>query len=235
MKVLLLTLAALILLIPGCSTSKIVNSKQINLFSKDASTWTLEQCHNVIDFYSVDNSGGDIYQAKLMRQKVYIRALLLNVNSLKALSRKEVIEKRLENQDYYDILNNYLDEFLKIGYDKSSDKIIDANENFSWGFTFKVYFENISDPYEPIFLADGYSYFFLENLEGEFSRVKEVSGLYVEDYFELDGYLNATITFSPFSAGGKRLYENKVLNESYRLVFNGLQRGPIILRWNLNQ
>ncbi len=74
---------------------------------------------------------------------------------------------------------------------------------------FKIYFENISDPYQPIFLEDGYSYFFLENAKGEFSRVTEVTGLFVEDYFQLDGYLDAIITFSPFSAGGKRLFETK--------------------------
>ena len=235
MKAILKFTILLNILLSACSTTKVVNNKQINLLSKDASTWTIDQCYSIIDFYSVDNTGGDIYQAKLLNQKVYVKALLLNINSIKALSRKEVIEKRLENNDYYNILNNYLNEFLNLKYDKSVGKIIDIDESFTKGYTFKVYFENISDPYEPIFLPDGYSYFFLENLNGEFSRVTEVSGLYVEDYFQLDGYLNATITFSPFSAGGKRLFNNKVLNESYRLIFNGLQKSPIALRWTLNQ
>jgi hypothetical protein len=120
-------------------------------------------------------------------------------------------------------------------YDDSTGNIIDADKNFTKGYTFKIYFENISEPYEPIFLLDGYSYFFLENLNGEFSRVSEVSGLYVEDYFQLDGYLNANITFSPFSTSSNRLFKSKVLDESYRLIFNGLQRTPIVLQWNLNQ
>lgn len=235
MKAILITSLFIFILLPGCSTTKILNSKQINFLSKDAAGWTLEQCHTLIDFYSIDNSGGDIYQAKLMNQNVYVRALLLNVNSIMALSRKEVIEKRLDTNEYYNILNTYLSEFLNMNYDISKGKIIDTSEGFNRGYTFKIYFENISDPYEPIFLPDGYSYFFLENLDGVYSRVSEVSGLYVEDYFQLDGYLNAIITFSPFSDAGRRLFKNKVLNESYRLVLNGLQRNPIILKWNLNQ
>jgi len=82
-------------------------------------------------------------------------------------------------------------------------------------------------------LEDGYSYFFLENLKGEFSRVTEVTGLFVEDYFQLDGYLEAVITYSLFSSSGKRIFNSNTLNESYKLIFNGLQKEPIIIRWNV--
>jgi hypothetical protein len=218
----------------GCVSTKIVNIKQIKHLNNDASQWNLNQCNQVINYFTVDNTGGDLFKAGLVGQKVFIRALLLNQLSIEAIARKEVIEKRLDTKDYYNILDQYLNIYLNQRYDKSSDKIIDLDTNFSKGYSFRVYFENISDPFEPILLEEGYSYFFLENLEGEFSRVTEVSGLFVEDYFQLDGYLNAIITFSHFSVNGKRLFESKNLNESYRLVFNGLQQDPVILQWNIN-
>jgi hypothetical protein len=70
-------------------------------------------------------------------------------------------------------------------------------------------------------------------MNGEFSRVTEVAGLFVEDYLQLDGYLDVVITFSPFSSIGKRLFNSNTLNESYKLVFNGLQEDPIIVQWQL--
>ena len=70
-------------------------------------------------------------------------------------------------------------------------------------------------------------------MKGEFSRVTKVTGLFVEDYFQLDGYLDAIITFSPFSTTGKLLFAEKDLNESYMLIFNGLQSDPIGIKWIL--
>jgi hypothetical protein len=159
--------------------------------------------------------------------------MLLNKATIKAMSRKEVIEKRLKPEEYYKILNSYLTDFTSLKYDKNRKEIIEASPDFNKGYCFKVYFENISDPYRPIFLEDGYSYFFLENQIGEFSRVTEVTGLFVEDYFQLDGYLDAIITFSPFSNTGKQMFNSKDLNQSYRLVFNGLQNDSIVIQWML--
>lgn len=232
MKKLFLTISILSFTFISCSSIKYVNKKNItNIFNKGAINWNLEECNKILDFYTADNLSNRIFQKAPLNQKVFIKVLLLNKTSIKAMSRKEVIEKRLKSEEYYAILENYLSEFTSLKYDKKKNEIIEADPNFTKGYTFKIYFENISDPYQPIFLEDGYSYFFLENQSGEFSRVTEVTGLFVEDYFQLDGYLDAIITFSPFSNSDKRLFNTKDLNESYRLVFNGLQDDSIVIQW----
>lgn len=232
MKKILLAILILSFTLISCSSINYVNKKIVaDIFPKDAVDWSLEECNKILTFYTADNLSNHIFQKAPLNQKVFIKALLLNESVVKAMSRKEVIEKRLKPEEYYDILANYLTQFTSLKYDKKRNEIIEADPNFTKGYSFKIYFENVSDPYQPIFLEDGYSYFFLENAKGEFSRVTEVSGLFVEDYFQLDGYLDAIITFSPFSADGKRLFETKDLNESYRLVFNGLEDDSIVIQW----
>ena len=232
MKKLYLAIAILSFTFVSCSSINYVNKKKIaDIFPKDAVGWSLEECNKILNFYTADNQTNQIFQKAPLTQKVFIKVLLLNKTSIKAMSRKEVIEKRLKPEEYYDILANYLTQFTSLKYDNKRNEIIEADPNFTKGYSFKIYFENISDPYQPIFLEDGYSYFFLENANGEFSRVTEVTGLFVEDYFQLDGYLDAIITFSPFSNSDKRLFNTKDLNESYRLVFNGLQEDSVVIQW----
>jgi len=224
----------LALFLSSCTTTKYVEKKNlVKIIPKDAASWDIDDCNKVLNFYTIENITNRIFQPAPINQKILIKALLLNEFTVKAMSRKEVIEKRLKTEDYYSILENYLSEFTSLKYDKARNEIIEAEPDFSKGYCFKIYFENISDPYQPIFLEDGYSYFFLENKNGEFSRVTDVTGLFVEDYFQLDGYLDAIITFSPFSNSGKRLFETKDLNESYRIVFNGLQNDSIVIQWML--
>ncbi|MCB0753541.1 MAG: hypothetical protein KDC52_18865 [Ignavibacteriae bacterium] len=227
-------LLALIFLLTSCITPTYVNQKEIiKILPKDAVSWNLEECNEILDFYTTDNLPKNLFQKAPINQKVYIKILLLNKSTVKAMSRKEMIEKRLDEEDYYTILKNYLKVFTSLKFDESRNEIIEADSNFTNGYAFKIYFENISDPYEPIFLEDGYSYFFLENMKGDFSRVTNVTGLFVEDYFQLDGYLTAILNFSPFAENGKRIFEAKDLNESYKLVFNGLQLDPIVIQWNI--
>ena len=231
MKKHFLSFLAVFLFVSSCSTVNNVYKRNIvKILPKEAITWDLAECNKILNFYTSHNSVNGI---GTVNQTVSIDALLLNKTSIKAIARKEVIEKRLDPNDYYSILNEYLMEFTSFSYNFSTGEIIESDSNFTKGYTFKIFFENISDPYQPIFLEDGYSYFFLENMDGEFSRVTQVTGLYVEDYFQLDGYLDAIITFSPFSTIGKRLFEEKNLNESYKLVFNGLLEEPISIKWIL--
>ncbi len=234
MKNQILISLSLILLFVGCSATNYVYINRIaKILPNDASTWNIDDCNKILKFYTSDNSTNQIFKSSPVNQKVIIKALLLNKTSIKAMARKEVIEKRLEPKEYYIILDNYLQEFTSFKYNFLTGKIVVADTNFTEGYSFKIYFENISEPYQPIFLEDGYSYFFLENMKGEFSRVTKVTGLFVEDYFQLDGYLDAIITFSPFSTTGKLLFEEKDLNESYMLIFNGLQSDPIEIKWIL--
>jgi hypothetical protein len=235
MKTLKLFLLLFALIITSCTPTKFVNKQRIiSILPRDASKWTLEECNKIIDFYSVTNSGSQLFNTAPLNLKVFIRALPLNKTVIKAIARKEVIEKRLNEDEYFPLLEDLLKEYTSLTYDPKRKSIVESDSNYTKGYSFKLYFENKSDPFEPIFLEDGYSYFFLENMDGNFSRVIEVMGLYAEDYIQLDGYLNVIVTFSPFAADGKRLFDSKDLNEGYRLVFNGLQSEPIVIEWNTN-
>jgi len=219
----------------SCTSVNYVNKKKlVKIFSKDAVNWNIDECNKMLDFYAADNITHQFLNSSPINQNVLIKILLLNKATIKAMSRKEVIERRLKSEEYYSILDSYLTAFTSLKYDKTRNEIIESDPNYTKGYCFKVYIENISDPFQPIFLEDGYSYFFLENKEGDYSRVTEVSGLYAEDFIQLDGYLNVVITFSPFAVGGKRLFSSKNLNESYKLVFNGLQETSIEIEWNID-
>jgi len=235
MKKLLLIFFSISIFLSNCASIKHAYKQVITtILEKDANFWSIEECNKVLKFYSADNKTNHIFSSVPSKRKVLIKTMPLNKNTISALSRKEVIEKRLEDEKFFEILDSYLNEYTSFRYDQNENKIVEADTNYSKGYSFNVYFENVSDPYEPIFLEDGYSYFFLENLSGDYSRVTEVSGMFVEEYLQLDGYLSAVLTFSPFSSTGKRIFFNKNLDESYRLVFNGLQDDPIAIHWNLN-
>ncbi|MCB0750272.1 MAG: hypothetical protein KDC52_02230 [Ignavibacteriae bacterium] len=224
----------LVFVLNNCAPVKYVNQKTITPITfKSANTWSLEECNNIIDYYTVTNNEDNLFNAAPLNPDVFIRVVPLNNIVIQALAQKEVIEKRLDQSEFNLVLKNYLEAYTSFTADTISGKIIDMDSSFTKGFSFKVFFENMTDPFEPIFLEDGYAYFFLENMKGNFSRVIEVTGLYVEDYIQLDGYLNVIITFSPFAADGKRLFDDKDLNESYRMVFNGLEKDPIVIQWNL--
>jgi hypothetical protein len=224
-----------IIFLIGCTPAKFVTKKIIlPITLKSPNLWTLEDCNKIIDYYTVSNFASNLFNNSPMRQDVFIRAMPFNNNTVTALAKKEIIEKRLPEADFVPILKNYLEVYTNFTYNSALNKIVEQDSNYSRGYSFKIFLENTTDPFEPIFLEDGYSYFFLENMIESFSRVIEVTGLYAEDYIQLDGYLNVIITFSPFSADGRRLFNNKDLNESYRLVFNGLQKEPISIQWNLN-
>ncbi len=234
MKYLYFRLLVLILILQSCVTVNLVKKSSIEpILSKDVVDWSLDECNTVLDFYGIDNVTYKPLNLEPIKQKVLIKVLPLNTITVQAIAKKETIEKRLTNEDYYSILKTYLDRYTSYTYDSLKNEIVVADTDFTNGYSFKMYFENTSDPYEPIFLEDGYSYFFLENMNGDFSRVMNVSGLFVEQYFQLDDYLNAIIKFSPFSDNGKRLFNSKDLNENYRLVFNGLQKDSIVIEWKV--
>ncbi|MBK8945187.1 MAG: hypothetical protein IPM32_07940 [Ignavibacteriae bacterium] len=221
----------LIFLITSCAISKFVSKESISkIIIKDAENWSIEECDKILNYYSCSNMEAPILN---VNPKVKIKVLLLNINSVKAIARKEVIEKRLLENEYFQILSNYLNEFTNFSYDEKLKKIVENNSDSLKGFSFKMYFENMSSPFEPIFLEDGYSYFFLENMNGNFSRITNVKGLFVEEYFQLDGYLNAIITFSQFDQNGKRIFNSSDLNEDYKIVFNGFQSNPINISWKV--
>ncbi len=217
------------LLLTSCSLTKYVfKSNFYDVLNKSSSTWTIKECKEIIQHYSLSTGKSNIFSTKT---DVKIEALPLNKTVVLVLARKEAIEKRLNNQEYKNRLKDLLEAYTSFTIDTISMKVIPSESNFTNGYSFKLYLENTTDPFRPIFLDDGYSYFFLENKEGKFSRIIEVTGLYAEDYIQLDSYLNVVVTFSPFATDGTRLFKNKDLSEAYKLVFNGLQDKPITLEW----
>ncbi len=230
-KVFLSVIVTLLFLLSNCTSTKIVTKETVNnLQMVDPSNWSLDDCNTIIKYYKTTNYEGNIL-SNIPHTSVKIEVIPLNKDVVSAFARKETIEKRYTNKEFLQNLKVNLDEYTSYTLDTTTNKIIIADTNFTNGYSFKTYFENIYNPFKPIFLEDGYSYFFLENEKGDFSRVLKVTGMYAEDYIQLDGYLNVVMTFSPFADNGKRLFTSKDLVENYRLVFNGLQKKPIILEW----
>ncbi len=147
MKKLLHILLVFTFLLTNCTSITYVDKKRIvDIYPKDAGSWSLDDCNKILEFYSASNSTNKIFTSGPINQKVYIKAILLNKTSIKAMARKEVIEKRLDDKEFYSILDLYLKEFTSLSYDKSRGEIIEVDPNYSKGYTFKIYFENISDP-----------------------------------------------------------------------------------------
>jgi len=211
----------IVLNLSSCLGIKYVEKKDIvSILEKNISSWSVDECNIIIKHYKTGSN-----------KQVKVEVLLLNKNVVSAIVRKEVIEKRYSDKEFYEHLKNYLENYTSFTLDTNSKEIVVADTNFTNGITFKLFLENNTEPFYPIFLEDGYSYLFLENKEGKFSRVIEVTGLYAEDYIQLDGYLNVIIKFSPFASDGSRLFSSNDLDEDYKLVFNGLLKKPITIEW----
>ncbi len=216
----------------NCSITKYVFTSSIkDYLQKPFVTWTIDDCNKIIKYYSVSTKKSIPVLSK--RPDISITALPLNKNVIQALAKKEAIEQRLNNTEYIARLKELLEQYTSFTLDTVFLQIMESDSNFTKGYSFKLYLENQTDPFKPIFLEDGYSYFFLENMNGKFSRIIEVTGLYAEDFIQLDNYLNVVVTFSPFATDGTRLFKNKDLSEAYKLVFNGLQEKPIVIEGNL--
>lgn len=227
----IIIILVLFVLLQSCSSVSNVEKIAIEpILEKNVSTWTLDECNTIIEHYSSTNKIPEIFKT-LRSNDVAIRVLSLNKNVITAIVRKEIIEKRFDDNAFKSNLKDYLEEYSSYTLDTNSMKIEIADSNYRSGISFKLFLENVTDPFKPIFLEDGYSYFFLENMNGKFSRVNEVTGLYVEDYIQLDGYLNVVVTFSPFATDGTRLFSTNDLDEDYKLIFNGLQKEPIVIEW----
>ena len=102
------------------------------------------------------------------------------------------------------------------------------------GISFNLLFKNLTDPYRPIELENGYDYFFLENSKGEFSRVISISGTYADFNFYLADLLRVTVTFSEYDDNGNKLFDDEDFIKDFILTFNAIDDNPIILTWNFN-
>ncbi|MBI9073233.1 MAG: hypothetical protein JEY94_16640 [Melioribacteraceae bacterium] len=230
-------LLIILFIISACAPLPISIMDEIQLekiTSNHFSEWSLEECEFIIAAQTSSNINHyTSYEAALSisKDRVFIDALPLNEIVIKALVRKTAIEKRLNNNEYKNLLNHELINYAGLELNDAGKIVPTDIPTDSLSFSFKITFENVSNPYRPIIFEDGYSYFFLENKEGMFARVKEISGFFVEDDFILNDFLTVIITFKIKDDNNNSLFNIAYQNYDYSLVFNGLQPTPIKLSW----
>lgn len=231
-----------IIFFASCSSSKIVTTAKFEkIISKPVEQWTYEDCNNIVLKYSSFNQKG--YDNKYVNvtdngAKVFIRAVPLNENVIQAKIKKEAIIRRYKEEDYKNRLKEELEIYTNktLNMEDGSMILKEGIERFQYDkMSFEVVFENISEPREPIEIEFASEGFFLENANGDFSRVVEMSGYYVEDYFVLIDKLKAVITFSIYDDNGKSIFYGDNIKKGYRLVFNGFQPEPVVVEWGDNK
>ena len=224
-----------VFLFSACTASKVVTpEKYKNIISKPVNEWSYEDCDAMISkFTSFDQKG---YEEKYVNVnydggKVFIKAVPLNETVIQAKIRKEAIIRRYSDDEYRNRLKDELEFYTNKTLNLQSGEVILNSGKGMTETSFEVVFENISQPREPIELEYASEGFFLENVNGDFARVVDMSGYYVEDYFVLIDKLKAVITFSIFDDNDKSIFNGSNLTEGYRLVFNGFQPEPIVVEW----
>jgi len=220
----------LFLMLLGCSQTKQLSKNELNnILNKSTSSWTIEECNKIINLATISNAAG--FNSGTHFDDVFIRAQRLDYISIPALARKESILKRLSREDYLTRLLFYLEDYTNHTFDSSKREIVmkDIVDDSLKGISFEITFQNVSNPYRAIDVEEGYDYFFLEDNEGEYCRVSEISGDYADDHFILSDYMNVVVTFSSKTDNGKLLFPNDTFTKKYKLIFNGLQKNPIIL------
>jgi hypothetical protein len=223
-------------LLIGCSSTKKISATSLFTFSsKPFYEWSLEECKAVIEV-NTQSSYVNSIQSKISPDDVIVTALPMTVLVLQALARKEALLKRLTHAECKSILNDYFAVYSNYEYSPEINQVIKKNipGDSLKGLSFQVTFRNNTDPYRPIILEDGYGYFFLENGSDDFARVVEVSGKYAETDFYLTDYLEIVLTFSTRSESDKILFDDFSSLKNFQVVFNGLDKDPIILKWEIS-
>lgn len=226
------------LLISSCGTPTTLTFKNLSeVISPSVLNWTIEDCNQIINFYTRRNyldTLGFIKNDPEFDDQVFVSALPMLPKVIKAIAKKEAILKRLKTNEFYDLLDYYFYKYTDYTYNKQFDRIVYSNPrpDSAIGLTFELFFENQTFPYRPIEIRDGYEYFFLENGQNEFVRIVEISGRFSEADIYLTDFLNVTVTFSAHADNGKLLFTGSNFQTGFKLVFNALQKDPIVLTWD---
>ncbi len=200
-------------------------------------SWSLDDCDNIMHYYTGLNKRG----LKLLynpgsrsAEKILIKAMPLNKHTISARMRKQAINRRLSTEEFHRRLQVELADYTNWTMDSTLTKIIHKSsigDTLLNEITFKLRFQNISEPHSSIEVFRAEEAFFLENLNGEFTRVIALGGLDADDYFVLVSDLTQEFTFSLLTDAGKKLtYDEKTYNQ-FKLIFNGLQSNPIVVEW----
>jgi hypothetical protein len=234
MKNLVAILSLICMLLLSCAPAvKTITPNLSVIIDKPSYEWTLEECEKIISFYKSQNYSKTWDDQIITSDDAIIEAVPLNKIVIQAVARKEGLNKRLSEKEYFQKLETMLENYTDYKFDPENKEIIKTEDNLENGLAFQITFQNNTNPYKPIILEDGYDYFFLENLNGMFSRVIEVSGIFADQVFQLDGFLPVTVTFSKITDEGTNIFENNEIESIYKLVFNGLQTRPIELLWQV--
>ncbi|RME01269.1 MAG: hypothetical protein D6814_01825 [Calditrichaeota bacterium] len=227
-----------IAVIACASTSQNINKKAFRqALSKPVEAWTLEECEAVIHRYTVTSQRWGPAVASEFGQggkSIYIRAMPFTREVVKAIVRKEAIQRRFSLQQFYQRLKEDLESFTNFTVDPQSHKIIKKSpdaQNYLNEYTFQVYFSNISDPYRTIYVYRAEEGFFLQRDDGKFTRVIDFSGTDSDPYFTLYNDIYTMVTFSAFTDNGERLEFNEKTIPHFKLVFTSFQKEPIELKW----
>ncbi len=223
----------------SCQPRSILNKTELTQITEPKSVlnWSLENCNTVISYYTRANffvTANNQKKPSNSEDNVFVTAVPLLPNVIKAKARKEAMLKRLSADQFFDLLENYFYLYTDYKYERKGDSLIYTNPNpdSAIGLTFHLQFENVTDPYRPIELKDAYEYVFLENTKDEFARVVEIDGRFAETDLYLADFLNVIITFDSKSDDRKMIFDKGLPTEGFRLLFNALQDKPIILEWN---
>ncbi|MCF8241684.1 MAG: hypothetical protein K9J16_09885 [Melioribacteraceae bacterium] len=233
-KLLAVIITLFVILMSGCSADgKLSQSELKEIALKPFFEWNIEDCSGIIAEYkrtNVENRS----TTNLSDVDVVVSAIPMNLEVIKAMTMKETLLKRLSNEECEHRLKIYLEEYTNYTYLLEEKQIVPKPTPDSAsmkGFSFEVIFENITDPYHPIEILNGYEYFFLENSDGKFSRVAEISGKYVDQDFYLDGFLTVHISFSPFTDEGELIFPDQKKLSGTKLIFNAISQKPIEIEW----
>jgi hypothetical protein len=229
---------ALILLATSCAThplQKISHKERSRILSKPTETWKIEECEAIINTFSTANSDWDIEHPvdhSLYGMTISIKATPFTRDVVRAIVRKEAIERRFSVEKFRERLKEELESFTNYSLDAQTGEIIPKPrnaKNYLNEYIFKIYFVNVSDPYRTIEVYRAEEGFFLERDDGKFTRVSEISG--IDTFFRLTDDLYTMVTFSAFTDDGERLEFNERTMPRFKLVFTSLQKKPIELEW----
>ena len=227
-----------LILFLSCTSLKVITPEKFTkIVSKPVELWSYEDCDNIILKYTSFNKKG--YENKFVNvtnngERVYIMATPLNEYVILAKIKKESIIRRYSENDYKKRLKEELEFYTNKTLNLSDGSIIlkgGLEKFYQDKISFDITFENISEPREPIEIEYASEGFFLENSTGDFARVVDVSGYYVDDYFVLIDKLKMVVTFSIYDDNGKSLFNDTNSGKGHKLVFNGIQPEPILVEW----
>jgi hypothetical protein len=231
---------ALLATLISCATPlparKVSKTSLDDALSKSPEIWTVHECEKVISYFTAYNQKG--YNQKrsdysIRTEDVFIKATALNRHVIAARTRKESLNRRLSSSELRERLKVELEDYTNFTLHPDSGEIVPKSvpqDSLLKEYSFLLYFENISLPHRNIEVYRAEEGFFLENEKGEFTRATDFWGLEIEENFVLLTDLKATITFSATTDGGKEFVLNEENLKNHKLVFNGLQSDPIIVK-----